>query len=116
MNEYLLLFRGGETDRKEQTAEQWQAHMYRWVQWMNGLQQQGLLLGAQPLSSTGKQVTGNRKAVVDGPYVQAGEAVAGYLMCRAGSYNEAVGIANGCPILEFENGKVEVREIQELKM
>ena len=36
-----------------------------------------------------------------------------YLMLKADSYDEAVGIAKGCPILEFEDGIVEVREIQE---
>jgi hypothetical protein len=40
--------------------------------------------------------------------------VAGYLMCTADSFDEAVEISKGCPILEFEDGNVEVREIQQL--
>jgi hypothetical protein len=42
--------------------------------------------------------------------------VGGYLLCKAGSYDEAVEIAKGCPVLESDTGVVEVREIQELKM
>ncbi len=42
--------------------------------------------------------------------------VGGYLICKAGNYDEAVEISKGCPILEFDDGTVEVREIQELKM
>jgi len=37
-------------------------------------------------------------------------------MLKADSYDEAVNIAKGCPILEFDDGIVEVRVIQELKM
>jgi hypothetical protein len=37
-------------------------------------------------------------------------------MCKAENYEEAVQISQGCPILEFDDGIVEVREIQELKM
>lgn len=44
------------------------------------------------------------------------EMVGGYLMCKANDYDEAVEISKGCPILEFEDGIVEVREIKELKM
>jgi hypothetical protein len=44
------------------------------------------------------------------------EIVGGYLICKASTYDEAVEIANGCPLLEYEDGSVEVREIHELKM
>ena len=37
-------------------------------------------------------------------------------MCKAANYDEAMEISKGCPILEFENGIVEVREIQKLEM
>ena len=40
--------------------------------------------------------------------------VGGYLICKANTYDEAVEISNECPILEFDDGTVEVREIQEL--
>ena len=116
MKEYLFLFRGGDTINREQSPEQWQQHMHRWMQWMGDLQKKGQLVSAQPLDRTGKQVAGNDKAVTDGPLMEGKEMVAGYLMCKAGTYDEAVEIAKGCPILEFANGKVEVREIQELKM
>ena len=83
---------------------------------MGDLTQQGKFIGAQPLNQTGKQVTGNKKVVTDGPFIEGKEMVGGYLMCKAGTYDEAIEIAKGCPILEFDDGIVEVREIQELKM
>jgi hypothetical protein len=116
MKDYLFLFRGGDGPNLRQSPEQWQEHMSRWMQWMGNMQQQGRFIGAQPLNETGKVVNGNKKLVTDGPFMEGKEMVGGYLMCKASSYDEAVEIAKGCPILEFEDGQVEVREIQELKM
>lgn len=116
MSEFLLLFRGGDAQTAQQSPEKWQAHMQKWMQWMSDLKEQGKLIGAQPLGSSGKVVSGNRKIVTDGPYMEGKEMVGGYLACKADSYDEAVEISKGCPILEFDNGIVEVREIKELKM
>lgn len=115
MAEYLLLFRGGDAETAQQSPEKWQAHMEKWMQWMGGLKEQGKLIGAQPLVTTGKVVSGNKKVVTDGPYMEGKEMVGGYLACKADSYEDAVVIANNCPILEHD-GIVEVREIKELKM
>ncbi|MEO6330740.1 MAG: YciI family protein [Ginsengibacter sp.] len=113
MKEYLLLFRGNDM---HESPEESQAHMQRWIQWMGELGKQGKFVGAQPLNKTGRQITGSTKIVTDGPFIEGKEMVGGYLICKANSYEEAVEISKGCPILEFETGIVEVREIQELKM
>ena len=113
MKEYLFLFRGGDMSL---SPEEGQAHMQRWMQWMDGLGKEGKFVGAQPLNKNGKKVTGNKKLVTDGPFMEGKEMVGGYLICKADSLDEAVEISKGCPILEFESGIVEVREIQELKM
>lgn len=113
MAEYLLLFRGGDAEEAQQSPEKWQAHMEKWMQWMGGLKEEGKLIGAQPLVTTGKVVSGTQKVVTDGPYMEGKEIVGGYLACKADSYDEAVAIANNCPILEHD-GIVEVREIKEM--
>lgn len=115
MAEYLFLFRGGDAETAQQSPELWQAHMQKWMQWMGGLKEQGKLIGAQPLVTTGKVVTGTKKVVTDGPYMEGKEMVGGYVACKANSYDEAVEISKGCPILEHD-GIVEVREIKELNM
>ena len=114
MNDYLLLFRGG--DMAQASPEEAQAHMQRWMEWMGELGKQGKFVGAQPLNKTGKQIKGSNKVVTDGPFMEGKEMVGGYLICKAGSYEEALEISKGCPILEYDSGIVEVREIQELKM
>ena len=90
--------------------------MQKWMLWMRDLADKDLLLGAQPLDTTGKQITGNKKVITDGPFMEGKEMVGGYLMCKANSYDEALEIAKGCPILEFDDGNVEVRQIDELRM
>jgi hypothetical protein len=116
MKEYLFLFRGGDGATVQQSPEKWQAHMQKWMQWMGGLTEKGVFLGAQPLTPEGKTVTGTKKVVSDGPFMEGKEMVGGYLICKATSFDEAVAISKGCPILEFDSGIVEVREIKEIKM
>ena len=57
-----------------------------------------------------------KKLFSDGPYMEGKEMVGGYLICKTSDYDSAVEIAKGCPILEFEDGAVEVREIKEMQM
>ena len=116
MKEYLLLFRGGDGHTAQQSPEKWQQHMQRWAKWMGELTEQGKFVSAQPLSNSGKSVTGTKKVVTDGPFMEGKEMIGGYLICKTDSFDNAVIIANGCPILEFDNGAVEVREIREMTM
>jgi len=115
MNEYLFLFRGGDGSTLQKSPEAWQAHMQKWMVWMNDLAEKNKFLGAQPLDTNGKQVKGTKRVITDGPFMEGKEMVAGYLMCKAASYEDALEIAKGCPILEFDDGNVEIRQIQELK-
>ncbi len=116
MKEYLLLFRGGRAEMESSSPEQSQAHMQRWMNWMETLSKEGKFVGAQPLSKEGKIVAGSKKVISDGPFMEGKEMVGGYLICKADTFGEAVEISKGCPLLEYEDGVVEVREIQELKM
>jgi len=114
MKEYLLLFRGGDAHIGKMSPEAMQTHMQEWMQWMGELNAKGKFSGAQPLISTGKVISGTKKVVSDGPFMEGKEMVGGYLICKADTYDEAVEISKDCPILTFEDGTVEVREIQEL--
>jgi hypothetical protein len=116
MSDYLLLFRGGDGAEMRQSPEKWQAHMQKWMQWMGALNEQGKFGGAQPLKPGGKVIKGSSKTVTDGPFMEGKEMVGGYLICKGVSYEEAVDISKGCPILVFDSGIVEVREIAEMTM
>jgi hypothetical protein len=53
--------------------------------------------------------------VTDGPFAEAKDVVAGYIVVEASNLEEAVALSEGCPILEV-GGSVEVRPVQKLSM
>lgn len=116
MSEFLLLFRGGDPGHNLVPAEQAQAHMQRWIQWMTDLAEQGRMVSAEPLDPGGRTVSGTAKVVTDGPFIEGKEMVSGYLILLAESIDAATTIAKDCPIFEFEDGNVEVRPINKIEM
>ena len=113
MEKFIFLFRGGDTHiHNANDSKQTQDYIQSWTTWMQGLAQQGILTGGDPLKTTGKLVSGKQKVVTDGPFKEANEIVGGYLLINAKDLNQALEISKGCPIFE-ENGKVEVRPIQQ---
>src|SRR5258705_3450309 len=117
MNDYLLLFRGGDAQRMNDQKDpvKWQAHMMKWKKWMDGLGEQGRFIGGQPLGEDGAFITGSKKTVTDGPFTEGKEIVGGYVIIKAHDKAEAVELSKGCPLLEHE-GIVEVRELKQLTM
>jgi len=114
MEKFMYLFRGG-AEGHGLSPEAMQAHMQKWVVWMKTLGEKGILAGGEPLQRTGKQVTGTKKVVTDGPFTEAKEIVGGYLIITAKDIDEAVEISKGCPVLEVD-GRLEVRPISKMEM
>jgi len=111
-SEYLLLYRGTDWDRSMSPAEM-QATMSRFLAWFERLSADGTLKAGQPLTDDARIVSGkNGRTVTDGPFAESKEAVGGYSLITAASLDDAVAIAQGCPILEF-GVDVEVRPIAE---
>jgi len=112
----MFLFRGGENHADNATeSKEAMDNMQAWMDWMGDLGKKGILVGGEPLQRTGKQVIGKKKAVIDGPFIEAKETVGGYLIVNAKDMDEAVEISKGCPIFD-EDGKLEVRPIQKMEM
>lgn len=74
----------------------------------------GVLLAAEGLqgSSKGKRVrfTGSKRTVVDGPFTEAKELIAGFSLWQVKSMDEAVEWVKRSP---FEEGEVEIRPVWE---
>jgi hypothetical protein len=108
--EYMLLFRGPHWDQGLSTDELQKA-MDNVMAWFEGLNERGKVKGAQPLSAQGRTISGtNGRFVVDGPFTETKEAVGGYLVLRADSFEEAVEVARTNPALRY-GVSVEVRPI-----
>jgi hypothetical protein len=113
MDKYMMIFRNTPTSEEQyqsMSPEQMQASLDQWNAWIGGIAAQGKLVGSDALEMDGKILTGSRKALSDGPYVEGKELVSGYLIMQAESEAEAVEAAKGCPIYETE-GSVEVRKL-----
>lgn len=106
--EYMLLFRGLHWE-KNLSPEEIQQVMTRWVSWFDKLSEKGILKAGQPLAEEGKIVSGTGgQSVVDGPFAESKEAIAGYFLLEVEDLDQAVEIARQCPALEH-GLQVEVR-------
>jgi hypothetical protein len=109
-SEYLLLFRGSDWDRSLSPAEL-QTTMSGFMAWFERLSANGTLKSGQPLMDEARIVSGrNGRVVADGPFAESKEAIGGYFLINADSVEDAVAIAQGCPLLEH-GLVVEVRAI-----
>ena len=109
-DEYMLLFRGPHWDKGLSTDEL-QKTMDNVMAWFNGLNHRGKVKSAQPLGAQGRTISGaNGRFVVDGPFTETKEAVGGYLMLQADSFEEAVEVARTNPVLRY-GVSVEMRPI-----
>lgn len=112
-NEHLLFIRGTAWNSGFSPAEL-QRIMTEFYAWVEGLQNRGILKGAQPLMEEGKLVSGAGGALVtDGAFAESKEAIAGYFLLDVASTQEAVSLAQQCPILNY-GVHIEVRPVADL--
>jgi hypothetical protein len=110
--EHLLLIRGTHWNSGLSPAEL-QRIMTEFYGWVEDLRGKGILRGAQPLMEEGKLVSGPQGLVTDGSFAESKEAIAGYFLLDVPSTDEAVKLAQACPILAH-GARVEVRPIADL--
>jgi hypothetical protein len=109
---YMLLFRDAPAAVYDaMTSEQRTACLDKWNGWYDTIADRGVMLSAHPLESPVRMVSGSRgEMVLDGPFAEAKELIAGYFMFTAEDLDEATAIAQRCPNLEH-GMTVEVREV-----
>ena len=84
------------------------------------LAKRGILLAAEGLtaSATGTRVTfnGDQRIVIDGPFAEAKEVVAGFSIIKANSLEDAIDLVKRTPNI-FPNGKavVEIRKLMDVE-
>jgi hypothetical protein len=110
----MLIFQGGYYD--DLSPERAQQQMEKWFAWVEKLRGQGTYLEGEPLVKGGKIMSQkNGKIVVDGPFTESKEMVAGYFIVEAKDIDGATEIAKEYPDFPF-GGKVEVREVMKMDM
>jgi hypothetical protein len=113
MEKFLLLIREDVKKESESSGEELDASILTMTKWVEELAESGNYISGEPLQAFGKLVT---KDVIlsDGPFIEAKEAISGYVFVKAENINQAASIAQSCP--EVLTGKVviEVRPIIEM--
>jgi hypothetical protein len=111
--EHLLLIRGTHWNHGMSPAEL-QRVMTDFYAWVDDLTRRGINLGAQPLVEAGRLVAGAKGAsVTDGAFAESKEAIAGYFRLAVADLDEAVRLAQACPILAH-GAQIEVRPVADL--
>ncbi len=109
MQNFLLLFRREGGVSPQGSPEEMQALTQKWMDWIGSIAARDQLADrGNRLAETGKVVRSGM--VTDGPFSEIKEVLGGYTMIKAASYDDAVAIARGCPILPL-GGSVEVRSL-----
>ena len=114
MKDYLLVYRADYSFMPNRTPEEMAAMMKRWMDWIGSIAAQNKLTNrGNRLEASGKVVR-NDSTITNGPYAEIKESIGGYSIVKADSYEEAIELAKGCPIL-MVGGNVEVREISPMQ-
>jgi hypothetical protein len=75
----------------------------------------GVMLAGEGLQASSKgakvKLDGKRRTVIDGPFAEAKELIAGFWLIEVGSLEEAVEWAKRCPCGEGQENEIEIRQI-----
>jgi hypothetical protein len=110
MNDYILIFRH-EDGLKVASPEQIQAWMKQTMDWIGGIAAQNKFVQGNGLPFEDAKVVWHKGVVTNGPFGDIKETIGGYIIVKAGSAEEAVEFAKGCPVLQGDGNSVEVRRI-----
>ena len=109
MNEFLLVFRSDyNTKRAGLSTGLMQTYLKHWDDWLDNLAALNIL--ARPFQCLDPQgiIVSPGNTAASGPYFELKESIAGLIVIKANNYEEALKIAQSCPILEV-GGNVEIR-------
>ena len=106
--EYLVICRGARLN-ESLSPEGMQNAMKQFYAWFERLGDEGKMKIGHQLAPEGKVLSG-RKGVTDGPFAESKEGIAGYWFIQAASLEEAVEIAKGNPLLDYDY-TIEIRPI-----
>ena len=116
MGRFALLLSGTDLDKRTGNPELAPEIYERYSAWLREIQARGRK--AEPFKlrdQAGARLSVRGGQVVEGPFMETKEAVGGLILLEADSLAEAIEIARGCPVLDLQNGTVEVRVVEEAR-
>ena len=111
----MLIYKGGGPDWMKNTSkEDMAASMERWGAWMADLEKKGQLTnGGSPLEFSGKLIS-SEGVITDMAMSEFNELVTGYSIVKADDIQGACELALACPIFNYPNITVEVRQVPDM--
>lgn len=110
MEKFLLIVRDDVQRLSKLSKEEMNANILEMTLWVEELAQSGNWVNGEPLMHLGRYVSRDN-VLSDGPFIEAKEAVSGYITIRAENLNQAVSIAQTCPKVIKNETVIEVRPI-----
>ena len=113
MKEFALFFKRAVPAKEDQPSpEQLQQSIKPWQDWIGSIAAQDKLAGRGSQLNPEVRIVQPDKSVLNGPFADIKEVMGGFIIVRAGDFEEAVEMAKGCPVLLAPwYGSVEVRMI-----
>ncbi len=114
--QYLLMLYGNEKLWGEMTPEQQKQGMAAYMAYTEALKQAGAYVGSNRLQNSANaakvSVTNGKSQVLNGPYADTREQLAGYYLIEAADLDAALSWAARCP--GASHGTIEVRPVWEM--
>ena len=100
-------------------TDRWQRLFAEMAAYHEELQKAGVLLDANGLQPSSKgwrvKYSGGKRTVIDGPFTESKELIAGYTLIQVKSKEEAMEWVRRFPNPHLEDGEIEVRQLYELE-
>ena len=95
MKQYLILLKGKK--EMDYSPEELQKRLEAYRQWAFKLGENYVI--GQRLERTGAHFKGKDEIITDGPFLEAKEIIAGYVIIKASSFEHAVEITQSLPLI-----------------
>jgi hypothetical protein len=113
MAKFALLLGGADLDKRSGNVALQQQMYDQFMGWLKSIQEKGHRVETHKLrDQSGARLSVRGGQVVEGPFMEAKEAVGGVVFVEAESLEEAIAIARECPVMRLQNGYVEVRVVE----
>jgi len=113
MPQFLLIVGGADLDKRSGNPAFRPKMLERYTEWLRAMQARGQFIESHKLyDQTGRRLTIRGGEVIDGPFIEAKDAVGGIFIVDTASLDEATELARSCPTLTLQNGWVEIRAIE----
>lgn len=113
MEKFLLLIREDLKVLEQMSKDQQDMEIQEMTRWVEELAASGNFEMGEPLLNTGRYVS-KTDIVSDGPFIEAKEAISGYVIIKAENLEQAASIAQTCPLIMKNKIVIEVRPIMNM--